>query len=195
MAHVHIPESNRDIAEPTEISSFLGQFGIIYERWNVEREISPDADQEQILAAYKPEIDRVAARGGYVTADVINVSPDTPGLQMMLDKFNKEHRHDDDEVRFCVKGRGVFYINPVTHPVFSISVEAGDLISVPAGTRHWFELCTDRCIRAVRLFVDKSGWTPHYVDGGVHAGFEPVCWGTSYIPRKTAGEFTPAISI
>jgi 1,2-dihydroxy-3-keto-5-methylthiopentene dioxygenase len=55
------------------------------------------------------------------------------------------------------------------------------MISVPLGTRHWFDLCTDRRIRAIRLFQDMSGWTPHYLEDGVHAGYEPLCMGPAWI--------------
>ena len=102
------------------------------------------------------------AEGGYVTADVINIRPDVPGLDTMLNRFNKEHLHDEDEVRFIVHGRGLFHIHPQEGPVFSIEVVKGDMIRVPRGTHHWFDLCSDRTIRAIRLFQDASGWTPHY---------------------------------
>jgi 1,2-dihydroxy-3-keto-5-methylthiopentene dioxygenase len=69
--------------------------------------------------------------------------------------------------------------------VFAIEVEAGDLISVPRGTLHWFDLCADRRIRAIRLFQDVSGWTPHYTDSGVDANFQPVCFGPGYIKDAT----------
>ena len=119
--------------------------------------------------------------GGYVTADVIDVRPETPNLDAMLAKFNREHWHDEDEVRFIVEGRGVFHIHPPGKAVFAIEVEAGDLIRVPRGTHHWFDLCADRRIRAIRLFQDQSGWTPHYTETGVDAGFQPVCFGPSYV--------------
>ena len=139
-----------------------------------------------MLAAYSAEIDRLKESGGYVTADVIDVTPQTPGLAEMLAKFNREHTHDDDEVRFIIEGRGLFHINPAngpdTGPVFAIEVEAGDLIRVPSGTLHWFNLCGDRRIRAIRLFKDPSGWAPNYTASGVDAGFQPLCFGTSYIP-------------
>ena len=61
--------------------------------------------------AYAREIDALKARGGYVTADVIDVKPDTPNLDMMLAKFSREHWHDEDEVRFIIEGRG-----PVPRP-------------------------------------------------------------------------------
>ena len=107
---------------------------------------------------------RLKARGGYVTADVIDVTADTPNLDTMLAKFNREHWHDEDEVRFIIAGRGLFHIHPNEGPVFVIEVEPGDLIRVPRGTKHWFDLCAERRIRAIRLFQDQSGWTPRYTD-------------------------------
>lgn len=194
MATVRIPEQGRSIEGIGPIADFLKQFRIEYRRWPLEERVSPDATSEQILEAYKPELDELKRRGGYVTADVINVTPDTPNLDAMLNKFNKEHRHTEDEVRFIVKGSGVFHIHPDDHAVFSITVEAGDQISVPAGVRHWFDLCSDRTIRAIRLFLDMSGWTPHYVDGGVHADFAPLCWGPRYIQPGAATGFVSTVS-
>src|SRR5207249_9188533 len=92
------------------------------------------------------------------------VNRDTPGLDAMLAKFNIEHTHDEDEVRYIISGRGLFHIHPPQGPVVAIEVKAGDLIRVPRGTLHWFDLCGDRRIRAIRLFQEKSGWTPHYTD-------------------------------
>ncbi|MGI9457310.1 MAG: 1,2-dihydroxy-3-keto-5-methylthiopentene dioxygenase, partial [Aeoliella sp.] len=143
--------------------------------------LTADATNDEILASYAPEIERLKNRGGFVTADVINVSPDTPNLDEMLAKFDKEHTHSEDEVRFTVEGRGVFWIHPHDSSVFSIEVEAGDLINVPAGTLHWFHLCDDRHIRCIRLFEDMSGWTPHYSGSDLHSEHPPVCWGTSYL--------------
>jgi len=113
------------------------------------------------LRAYEGQVSELKRRGGYVTADVIDVKPDTPGLDTMLAKFNIEHRHDEDEVRYIIAGRGLFHIHPASGPVIAIEVEAGDLIRVPRGTLHWFDLCGDRRIRAIRLFQDATGWTPH----------------------------------
>ena len=100
----------------------------------------------------------------------------------MLAQFNSEHWHDEDEVRFIVEGRGLFHIHPAQGPVFAIEVEAGDLIRVPRGTHHWFDSVRDRRIRAIRLFQDPSGWTPHYTSSGVDRGFQPVCFGPRYFP-------------
>ena len=124
MASVSIPDENREITDPAEIREFLAPFGLWYEKWDVEGRIGPDATNEEILEAYKPEIDRLKETGGFVTADVINVTPGTEGLEAMLNKFNKEHTHDEDEVRFTVKGSGVFHVHPENGPVFGITVES-----------------------------------------------------------------------
>jgi 1,2-dihydroxy-3-keto-5-methylthiopentene dioxygenase len=113
---------------------------------------------------------------------VINVKPTTPGIDAMLARFNKEHWHDEDEVRFIVHGRGLFHIHPTDGTVFSLEMTKGDMIRVPRGTHHWFDLCMDKTIRAIRLFQDPSGWAPHYTETGEDAKFQPLCFGPAYIP-------------
>jgi 1,2-dihydroxy-3-keto-5-methylthiopentene dioxygenase len=181
MAIVRIPEHKQTIREQREITDRLRQLGIDYEIWRPAHPTSSNAPSEEILGAYKNEIDRLKAAGGYVTADVINVNAQTPGLDAMLAKFSREHWHDEDEVRFIIHGRGIFHIHPKDSPVVAIEVEPGDLIRVPRGTHHWFDLCADREIRAIRLFQDPSGWTPSYTNSGIDAGFEPVCLGAAYV--------------
>lgn len=192
MARIRIQDENREIEDVEEIRGFLQPFGIWYEKWEVEGRIGPEATNEEILAAYAPEVERLKKTGGFVTADVINVTEQTPNLDAMLNKFNKEHTHSEDEVRFTVRGGGVFHIHPPGGPVFAIQVEAGDLINVPAGTQHWFDLCSDRNIRCIRLFKDTSGWAPAYVEKGVHERYDPVCLGPAYV-RTT--EFAPVVKV
>ena len=182
MAVVRIPDEGRTVRDEEGVRETLARVGIDYERWEPAHPVPAGAAAEEVLAAYAPEIERLKRRGGYVTADVIDVSPGTPNLDAMLAKFSREHWHDEDEVRFILRGRGVFHIHPRDAPVMAIEVVPGDLIRVPRGTWHWFDLCAERDIRAIRLFQDASGWTPRYTGSGVDAGYEPVCLGPSYIP-------------
>ncbi|MBI3670151.1 MAG: cupin domain-containing protein [Acidobacteria bacterium] len=184
MATIRIPDENRTLTEPAAVRGYLGSIGIEYERWEPVHSVAPPAPAEEILAAYAAEIERLKASGGYVTADVIDIHPHTPGLEAMLNKFNSEHWHEEDEVRFIIEGRGIFHVRPRSGPVVAIEVEAGDLIRVPRGTWHWFDLCPDRRIRAIRLFQDPGGWTPHYTGSGVDKNYQPVCFGPTYFPRQ-----------
>src|SRR5919109_3051769 len=176
MAIINIPDEDRTITEPEEIASYLAGIGIDYEQWEPSQPIAANAPAAEILAAYSREIEELKASGGYVTADVMDVSPTTPGLDEMLAKFNREHWHDEDEVRFIIAGHGLFHIHSTTGEVLAIEVEAGDLIRVPRGTLHWFNLCADRRIRTIRLFQDTAGWTPHYSESRVDENFLPVCF-------------------
>lgn len=181
MAVIRIPDENRTLSEPQAVKDYLASLGIEYERWSPAHPVAAEAPAEEILAAYSAEIEELKARGGYVTADVIDVTPRTPGLDAMLAKFNREHWHDEDEVRFVIKGRGLFHIHPRSAPVMAVEVEAGDLLRVPRGTWHWFDLCAEREIRCIRLFQDPAGWTPHYTDSRVDARYQPVCLGPAYL--------------
>jgi 1,2-dihydroxy-3-keto-5-methylthiopentene dioxygenase len=185
MAAVNIPDQKLRLTDPSEIKARLAEIDIDYERWENIKEVSADATDAEILEAFSDEIEKLKASGEYVTADVINVVPTTPGLDEMLNKFNKEHWHDEDEVRFIVKGHGLFHIAPKGSDVVSIEMEAGDLIRVPRGTLHWFDLCGDRTVRAIRLFQDSTGWTPHYTGSGVDGWYEPVCFGPAYFPTNS----------
>ena len=186
MAVLRIPDENRSIQRYDEIREYLAGIGIDYERWESLTGIPPNASAQEILSAYSNQINELKSRGGYLTADVIDVNRDTPGLDAMLAKFNIEHRHDEDEVRYIIDGRGLFHIHPQMGSIVAIEVEPGDLIRVPRGTLHWFDLCGDRRIRAIRLFQNVSGWTPHYTHSEIDRKYEPVCWGPWYIPPKTA---------
>lgn len=172
MAEIRIrPENGHDartILDVDEQVTFLEGHGLGFERWAIERFDANEArraDDEQayILGLFSEEVARVKATRDYAEADVIALYPDTPNLDTILQKFDKEHFHTDDEVRFVVAGRGVFTIHSKDdNSIFDVEVVPGDLLVVPEGTLHWFELCEDRTIQCIRLFKDRTGWTPHY---------------------------------
>src|SRR5512147_2707576 len=126
MATVNIPDQQRTLHDSDEIRNFLQTIGIQYERWDSSASLSEDASAQEVLNAYADQIEHLKSEGGYVTADVIDVKPDTPGLDAMLAKFKTEHWHDEDEVRYIVAGRGLFHIHPANAPVCAVEVEAGD---------------------------------------------------------------------
>src|SRR5919108_198012 len=127
MAIVRIPSDQVVLREPEAVGAFLARHGIDYEQWTPSQPLAANDSPEAVLAAYAREVDALKLRGGYVTADVIDVRPDTPNLDVMLAKFNREHWHDEDEVRFIVEGRGLFHVHPREGEVFVLEVEAGDL--------------------------------------------------------------------
>lgn len=191
MAILTIPDENRALQDYDKVRDFLAGINIVYEHWEPVADLQHDASYDEILSAYSKQINELKRRGGYVSADVITVNKDTPGLDAMLAKFNIEHRHDEDEVRYIISGRGLFHIylqqqqQQQRDQVVAVEVEAGDLICIPRNTLHWFDLCGDRKIRAIRLFQGVSGWTPYYTHSAIDLKYEPVCWGPRYIQSQT----------
>ena len=173
MAILSVRDEETVLTQGQEIAAFLEPYGLTYEAWDIsrlERDASPvENEHERILTVFAEEIEQLKQQKGYVTADVIHIKPDTPNLDAMLAKFDKEHLHTEDEVRFVVAGRGVFTVHGPDDRVFDVEVHPGDLLVVPTNTWHWFTLCEDRTITCIRLFEDTSGWTPHYREGGMRA--------------------------
>ena len=181
MAVLTILNEHKRLTDAEEIAASLASHGIDFERWTPSHPVSEEAPPDEILDAYSREIEQLKTRGGYVTAGVIDVTPVTPGLDAMLARFNREHWHDEDEVRFIIAGHGIFHIHSESGTVLGIEVEAGDLIRIPRGTLHWFNLCADRRIRAIRLFQDPAGWTPHYTESRIDENFLLACFSAAHL--------------
>lgn len=135
--------------------SDLTATGVVYQQLDP----SPDAAQ--------PALDALASARGYVEQDVIELRPDTEGLDALCAKFADEHLHTDDEVRFVLEGEGIFDIRSTTDEWMRVTVQPGDLLVVPANLHHRFFLTERKQIRCVRLFKDRQGWVPHYRERAV----------------------------
>lgn len=174
MAVLNIPDQGISLKGPNEIRDYLNKRGIWFDQWAASESFGPDADQDTILKAYAHVLKPFMEKNGYTVADVINVSQHTPNLPAVRAKFLKEHTHTEDEVRFFVDGQGYFWFNlGKGEPVFNVLCQAGDLISVPAGIEHWFDMGTPAFVKAIRMFIDVSGWVPHYTESGVDARYNP----------------------
>lgn len=164
-----------DTRDPVTIAEELAIHGVRFERWPA-RAIALDAGQEDVLIAFAPEIERLKAEQGYRSVDVIRMLPDHPEKATLRTKFLSEHRHAEDEVRFFVEGEGLFTLH-LNNRVYAVLCEAGDLISVPAGTPHWFDMGPAPRFTAIRLFINPDGWIAQFTGDTIADRFprhEPV---------------------
>ena len=169
MAILRVPDPPASLTSEREIERFLAARGIRYDRWPANAAITPATPDSEVLAAYKSWLKPFMEKGGYQTADVVTVTSQTPDVQAIRDKFLREHTHSEDEVRMFVAGEGLFWFHLEREgdEVFSVLCQAGDLISVPANTKHWFDLGQHPAVRAIRIFTDQAGWVPHYTNSGI----------------------------
>lgn len=144
-----------------EIQQELTAIGVRFERWQADRELGENPQPETVIAAYQHEIDRLVAEKGYQSWDVISMRPDNAQRTVLRDKFLSEHTHGEDEVRFFVEGSGLFCLR-LNDKIYQILCEKNDLLSVPADTRHWFDMGSAPNFTAIRVFDNPEGWVAHF---------------------------------
>lgn len=146
--------------DSAEIRDLLAQQGVRFERWDT-RDLPADASPDDILEAYSDEVAKLKQECGFQTADVVSLNADNPQKDAFRQKFLDEHTHSEDEVRFFVRGNGLFYLH-FGDQVYAILCEKSDLISVPDGTRHWFDMGPEPEFTCIRLFTNTEGWVADF---------------------------------
>ena len=143
--------------DPTAIAAILQTVGVRFEQWATQAKLPDSPTQAQVLEAYTGDIARLQRVGGYQSVDVVSMAPDHPDKVVMRAKFLDEHIHSEDEVRFFVAGQGLFSLH-IEHKVYEVLCTKGDLLNVPANTRHWFDMGPNPYFTAIRLFINPAGW-------------------------------------
>lgn len=144
------------------ITRALGECSVQLRRWPLRGGVTPGTSQEEVLSRYRPEVDELCAAEGLGLVDVAQLHPEeTEEWKARAAKarsaFLEEHRHGEDEVRFFAHGAGCFYLHTGGR-VHATVCTAGDLLSVPAGTRHWFDMGARPEFTAIRFFEKEDGW-------------------------------------
>lgn len=160
--------------DAADIQRELQSIGVIYERWQANMPLAANADQAAVLLAYKTDIDALNARFGFNSIDVVSLQPDNPKKDELRQMFISEHTHADFEVRFFVEGQGLFFLRPQAerpNTVFAVRCTAGDLISVPAGMTHWFDMGDRPHFKAIRFFTTDQGWVGNFTGDDIAQRF------------------------
>jgi len=155
-----------DTGDARAIAEALAPVGVRFERW-ATRAVPEGAD---LLEVYREEIAQLQAAAGYRSVDVVAMHPHHPDREALRAKFLEEHVHAEDEVRFFVEGEGLFTLH--THGrVFAMLCTQGDLIAVPAGMPHWFDMGPRPHFAAIRLFINPDGWIANFTGDDIARRF------------------------
>lgn len=156
--------------DPAAVAAGLAPLGVRFERWPTHPKVRAGDDPELVLHAYDAEIAGLMKAGGYQSADVVSMHAEHPDKTSMRQKFLAEHAHAEDEVRFFVDGAGLFTLH-ADDRVYEVLCERGDLIGVPAGTRHWFDMGPNPHFVAVRIFTSPDGWAAQFTGSDIASRF------------------------
>ncbi|MGR9114960.1 MAG: 1,2-dihydroxy-3-keto-5-methylthiopentene dioxygenase [Gammaproteobacteria bacterium] len=175
------PQTGESFFELDQIQERLAALDVRFERWVARFPLPDDADQATVLKAYQGPIEQLKEQFGFKSVDVISLHPDHPEKAALRNKFLSEHTHDDFEVRFFIEGRGMFCLH-FDNKVYSILCEQGDLISVPAGVRHWFDMGEAPHFKCIRLFTTPEGWVANFTGSEIARNFPTLDQYVSKLP-------------
>lgn len=157
--------------DPDKLGTELDSAGVRFSRWRLALAGEPDP-----LVAYRDQVEELRWSGGYQLVDVARMAPDAADpawaakARQARGKFLEEHMHDEDEVRFFASGRGCFYLH-VGDRVLAMVCEAGDLLAVPCGTLHWFDMGAEPRFTAIRFFQREDGWIGNFTGSPIARRF------------------------
>jgi len=158
------------IGDFDKMVSRLDAINVRFERWEAASHLPEGASQAAVLEAYAAPVERLKKQYDFQSADVISVSSNHPDKAAIRQKFLAEHIHTDFEVRFFVGGRGLFFLHP-DDKVYAVLCEQGDLISVPANVKHWFDLGAEPELQVIRLFTTPEGWVAQFTGNDIAERF------------------------
>jgi 1,2-dihydroxy-3-keto-5-methylthiopentene dioxygenase len=157
---------------PTAVSQTLNKAGIPHGNWDTALFSGIDYDtilstpnlQEAVLKTVEQPLAALKITFGYLTEDIIGLTPQSPNLEAILKQFRAEHHHTDDEVRVILHGEGIFGIVPPTGKgdPFEVLLTQGDWIVIPENTRHYFYLTEEKTVIALRIFKENPQWEAIY---------------------------------
>lgn len=149
-----------------DITKSLKTLGVRFERWETPYILSDDANQEEVIEAYKDYIDKINKEFNFKSLDVVSITKHHLKKEELRTLFIKEHTHSDFEVRFFVDGSGTFYLH-IDDKIYVVLCEKGDFISVPANTKHWYDMGSQPFFKAIRFFSIEDGWVANFTEDNI----------------------------
>ncbi|MFL1549410.1 1,2-dihydroxy-3-keto-5-methylthiopentene dioxygenase [Pseudomonas sp. D47] len=164
--HVATPDTpNKVLTHFDDIAKTLAEHGVRFERWQPSP-IEKGASNAEMIAAYQPQIDSL----GYAAVEVLSVSGEHPQKAELRAQFLDERRYSEDEVRFFIAGQGLFSVH-VGDYVYAVRCEKNDLLVIPAGMPHWFDMGENPHVVTLRLFNTAQGRVPEFTGADITGGF------------------------
>ncbi|MBT1263170.1 MULTISPECIES: 1,2-dihydroxy-3-keto-5-methylthiopentene dioxygenase [Pseudomonas] len=147
---------NKVLTHFDDIAATLAEQGVRFERWQPVATEKGASDAE-LVAAYQAQIDAL----GYARVEVLRVTGDHAQKDELRAQFLDERRYSEDDVRVFLAGQGLFALH-IGDSVYAVRCEKNDLLVIPAGMAHWFDIGENPHVVALRLFNTATGLLPQF---------------------------------
>lgn len=157
---------NKVLTHFEDIVSTLAALGVRFERWQPATSLEKEASEAELIAAYQAQLDAL----GYANVELFSVTCDHPQKAEVRAQFLVEQRYSEDHVRLIVAGQGLFTLH-VDDYVYAVRCERNDLLIIPAGMPHWFDIGENPHFVTLRGFDTRQGTVPAVTASAIAAVF------------------------
>lgn len=142
-----------------DIAVELSGIGVSFARQELAAPVTTQTSSDEVLAAYRAEIERLYGQQGYTLADVIRLDENQPEKERNSQRAAcLVERTGGREALLFVAGRGLCCLH-VGDEVYAVMCEKGDLLSIPAGMKRWFDAGEHPRVVAIRLLASEDDRT------------------------------------
>ena len=121
--------------------------------------VVPSLEQsEAILQPLDQRLERLKIVEPLVSRDLLALPGGAPGTAEHLGRLSGFHTYASDEGRYIISGECLFGFALPEGPQLRLTLHPRELLRIPAGTEHWFQLTPLQQLKAVRLFSHVAEW-------------------------------------
>lgn len=143
-------QPNKVLTHAEDIASTLAEVGVRFAHSPLPVVLPADASSEAVLSAYQTQIEQLHSDTGLTVVDVLSFAASRGQTIELREGLLRECSYAVDQVLLCVAGRGLLAVH-IGEQVFELLCGKGDLVVLPAGTRHWLDIGEQPDLLAIRL--------------------------------------------
>lgn len=146
---------NKILNHADDIASTLAAAGIDYRQVELPAALRPGCEQAEFDAAYGLWLQAFMGKEGYVQQELFNLQRNHPQKLELRARHLDEQSQSTASAWLFLGGFAQLSLHIDDH-VYMLQGEKGDLLSLPAGTRYWFDLGEEPHALVVRLSASED---------------------------------------
>nr|WP_256837197.1 acireductone dioxygenase [Pseudomonas oleovorans] len=146
---------NKILNHADDIASTLAAAGIDYRQVELPAALRPGCELAEFDAAYGLWLQAFMGKEGYVQQELFNLQRNHPQKLELRARHLDEQSQSTASAWLFLGGFAQLSLHLDDH-VYMLQGEKGDLLSLPAGTRYWFDLGEEPHALVVRLSASED---------------------------------------